>query len=111
MTTTPQATPQATPEPVPEPILVPAGVRLSPRIPFLAAFAVSLAAVLVLAAGLLYVYERQYDGRILPGVHVGSVDLSGLSPSEAAARLDAGYAGVADGELLLTGGSRQTSVS
>src|SRR2546423_1635438 len=108
MTTT---TPEATPEAIPEPIPLPAATRLSPRIPFVAAFSVGLAVMLGLGAGLLSAYERQFDGRILPGVHVGSVDLSGLSTSEAAARVDAGYAGLADGELVLTAGSRQTSVS
>jgi vancomycin resistance protein YoaR len=107
-TTTPELTPNAIPEPV---IPLPAGERPSPRIPFLAAFAVTLAAILVLGAGLLYAYERQFDGRILPGVHVGSVDLSGLTVAEAAARVDASYASVANGELVLTGGARGESVS
>jgi vancomycin resistance protein YoaR len=94
-----------------EPTSVPAAERPSPRIPFLAAFAIALVGVLALGAGLLYAYDRQYEGRILPGVHVGTADLSGLTPSEAAARLDESYAALGNGELVLTGGAGRTSVS
>ncbi len=85
--------------------------RPSRRLPFLAAFTFGLAAVLALGAGVLYAYDRQFEGRILPGVRVGSIDLSGLSPAEAAARLNAGYASLGSGELVLTGGGQRTTVS
>ena len=85
--------------------------RPSRRFPFLAAFAIGLFAVLLLGAGVLYAYDRQFEGRILPGVHVGSVDLSGLSPDEARARLSAAYADLGNGQLVLSGGSSQSSVS
>ncbi|HEV8488593.1 MAG TPA: VanW family protein [Candidatus Limnocylindrales bacterium] len=73
---------------------------------FLAAFAAGVAAVLVLGAGALYAFDRHYEGRILPGVHVGSVDLSGLSPDSARSRLAAAFATAGDGELVLLAGDR-----
>jgi vancomycin resistance protein YoaR len=85
--------------------------RPSARLPFVAAFAIGLIGVLILGAGALYAYDRQYDGRILPGVHVGSVDLSGLSPSEAAERLKTSFGNVADGEVVVSGGGRETRIS
>jgi vancomycin resistance protein YoaR len=85
--------------------------RPSRRFPFLAAFAIGLFAVLLLGAGVLYAYDRQFEGRILPGVHVGSVDLSGLSPDDARARLSAAYADLGNGQLVLSGGGSQSSVS
>ena len=84
--------------------------RRSIRIPFLAAFLFGLIGVLALGAGALYAYDRQYDGRILPGVRVGTVDLSGLSPADASARLSAGFAAVGEGELVLTGAGSTTTV-
>jgi vancomycin resistance protein YoaR len=85
--------------------------RPSRRFRFLAAFGIGLAAVLILGAGVLYAYDRQFEGRILPGVHVGSVDLSGLSAAEASARLGAAYADLGSGQLVLSGGGSQSSVS
>jgi vancomycin resistance protein YoaR len=85
--------------------------RPSRRFRFAAAFAIGLAAVLILGAGVLYAFDRQFEGRILPGVHVGSVDLSGLSPAEATARLNAAYADLGSGQLVLSGGASQSSVS
>ena len=52
---------------------------------FVLAFLIGLAAFLALGAGALYAYDQQYVGRILPGVQVGDVNLSGLDAEEAAA--------------------------
>jgi vancomycin resistance protein YoaR len=90
---------------------LPAIARPSQRFPFVAAFAIGVVAVLILGAGVLYAYDRQFEGRILPGVHVGSVDLSGLWPDEASARLNAAYADLGSGQLVLSGGGSQSSVS
>ena len=84
--------------------------RPSQRFRFLAAFGIGLAAILILGAGVLFAYDRQFEGRILPGVHVGSVDLSGLSPADASARLSTAYADLGSGELVLSGGGSQASV-
>ncbi|MEK6719151.1 MAG: VanW family protein [Chloroflexota bacterium] len=74
------------------------------RWPVLAAFLFGLVAVFALSAGALLAFEAQYQGRVLPGVRVGSIDLAGLSPDQAAARLSQGLAGYADGELVLAAG-------
>jgi vancomycin resistance protein YoaR len=68
---------------------------------FGAAFLLGLLAVLAVGAAALYAYDQTYAGRILPGVRVGAVDLSGLEPSAAAARLEVAYAALAGGEVRL----------
>jgi vancomycin resistance protein YoaR len=77
---------------------------------FVLAFAAGLIAVLLLGAGALYAFDRQYDGRILPGVRAGSVDLSGLTPEAARTRLGAIYAPAGEGELVLAAGDRTVRV-
>jgi vancomycin resistance protein YoaR len=83
-----------------------ARTRSAARSRFVLAFAAGLVAVLVLGAGALYAFDRQYAGRILPGIRVGSVDLSGLTPDAARTRLDAAYASAGAGELVLTVGDQ-----
>ncbi len=101
----------------PEPAETPAGAldepplapdqprRRSARVDFGLAFVLGLTAALLLGVGALYAYDRQFTGRILPGVHVGSVDLSGLNADEARAALQAAYGSLSDGQLVLTGTS------
>jgi vancomycin resistance protein YoaR len=84
--------------------------RATARSRFVAAFAAGLLAVLVLGAGALYAFDRQYEGRILPGVRVGSVDLSGLAPSAAQSRLEAAFATAGAGELVLMAGGRTIEI-
>jgi vancomycin resistance protein YoaR len=85
--------------------------RGSIRARFLIAFTVGLVAALVLGVGALYAYDRQFDGRILPGVRVGTVDLSGMSADEARSALGAAYATLAEGELVLTTTAGNKTVS
>ena len=85
--------------------------RAATKSRFAMAFAAGLVAVLVLGAGALYAFDRQYDGRILPGIRAGSVDLSGLTPEAARSRLGAVYAPAGEGELVLTAGARTVRVS
>jgi vancomycin resistance protein YoaR len=80
--------------------------RTVARSRFLVAFAAGVVAVLVLGAGALYAFDRQYEGRILPGVHVGSVDLSGLNPDSARSSLAAAFATAGEGELVVVAGDR-----
>ncbi|MEW5990058.1 MAG: VanW family protein [Chloroflexota bacterium] len=68
---------------------------------FVAAFVFGVLAVLAVSAGALAAFESSNSGRILPGVHVGSVDLSGLTPADARARLNDAYASLGEGELVL----------
>jgi vancomycin resistance protein YoaR len=74
------------------------------RTRFAVAFLISLIAGLAIGAGALYAYDRQYSGRVLPGVSVGGVDLSGLTPEAAAARLHDAYDRFGDGQALIVGG-------
>lgn len=82
-----------------------------PVMRFLVAFAFGLLAVLTISAGALAAFESSNDGRILPGVHAGSVDLSGLTPAVAAARLREAYASLSDGTLVLSAAGTERSVS
>ena len=82
-----------------------------PKSRFVMAFAAGLVAVLLLGAGALYAFDRQYEGLVLPGVRAGSVDLSGLTPEAARSRLTAVYASASEGELVLTAGVRTVSVA
>ena len=71
------------------------------RTRFLVAFAIGLLAVLGVGVGALYAYDQQHQGRILPGVRVASVNLSGLTPAEASARLHEAYDQYASGKVVL----------
>jgi vancomycin resistance protein YoaR len=77
--------------------------RPSARVSFGVAFVLGLIGALLLGVGALYAYDRQFTGRILPGVHVGSIDLSGLSADEARAALQQAYGSLSDGQLVLIG--------
>ena len=85
--------------------------RPSARLSFGIAFLLGLVAALLIGVGALYAYDRQFTGRILPGVHVGTVDLSGLDAGQARAALEAGYGSLADGKLVLTGAAGDHAIS
>ena len=78
---------------------------------FGAAFVFGLLAILAVATGAMTAFERSYEGRVLPGIHVGSVDLTGLSTAQAATRLNAAYGSLTDGELAVVGGDASTSIN
>ncbi|MFL5755606.1 MAG: VanW family protein [Chloroflexota bacterium] len=77
--------------------------RSSLPVRFAVAFLVGVLGVLAVGVGALYAMDRQYDGRVLPGVHVGGVDLSGLAPADARARLEARFTTLGQGHIVLTG--------
>ncbi|MBA2382072.1 MAG: VanW family protein [Chloroflexi bacterium] len=79
--------------------------RLLPRI--LLSFVFGLVAVLAVGVGVLYAYDQEYQGRILPGVHVGDLDLGGLTPEAAAAKLHIAYDGLGTGMAVLVDGDKQ----
>jgi vancomycin resistance protein YoaR len=53
--------------------------------------------------GALYTWGHQYDGRILPGVRIGTTDLGGLTRAEAEAKIASGYGWLGTGQITLTG--------
>jgi vancomycin resistance protein YoaR len=77
---------------------------------FLVAFLISLVAGLVIGAGALYAFDRHYTGRVLPGVAVGGVPLSGLTPAEASARLKQAYGRFSEGRAVLAGGGLEMTI-
>ena len=77
--------------------------RTSMLVRFTLAFGVGFVVTLLLGVGALYAYDQQYTGRVLPGVHVGTVDLSGLTPPSAASRLLDTYGGLSNGKVVVSG--------
>jgi vancomycin resistance protein YoaR len=69
---------------------------------FLVAFAVGTVATLAVFAALASGVAGSYNNKILPGVHAGSADLSGLTRDEAIARLQTEFAGLSQGEVTVT---------
>ncbi len=74
------------------------------RTRFFVAFLLSVFVGLIVGAGALYAFDRNYTGRILPGVTVGGIDLAGLTPAEATARLESSFASLREGRAVLTSG-------
>jgi vancomycin resistance protein YoaR len=62
-------------------------------------------------AGVLYAWGQQYEGRILPGVRIGSTDLGGLTRDQAEAKVANAYASLGTGQITLTGPEGQTTLS
>ena len=65
-------------------------------------FALGAFGALFLAAAAVFGLSRAYDGKILPGVHAGSLDLSGLTRDEAVSEIDSTYAYLGQGKITLT---------
>ena len=63
-------------------------------------------------AGILYAWSQQYDGRVLPGVRIGSTDLGGLTREQAEAQIASAYQSLGTGQITLTGPDGQmTTIS
>ena len=69
---------------------------------FIVAFAVGIAATLFLFTAVAFGFAGNYNDRILPGVHAGSVDLSGLTRGEAITKLESAFADLSRGEVTIT---------
>jgi vancomycin resistance protein YoaR len=67
----------------------------------LAMFLLGLALAIVVSVGAVLAYEQAHAGKIGAGVHVGPVDVSGLTRDQAAARLTSAYASLGQGTLTL----------
>ncbi len=76
--------------------------RSTPWARVLVAFLVGVIAVGALGVGALYAYDQQFAGRVLPGVHVGDVDLSGLTSAAATEALNVRFADDTAGSALIT---------
>jgi vancomycin resistance protein YoaR len=74
------------------------------------AFAASLGVAIILAVGALYAFDRAYEGRVLPGIRVADVDLSGLDPAVAEDRVADAFAYVGRGAIDLTVGSESRTI-
>src|SRR5688572_12995197 len=92
-------------------VTVPDTRRPSGRVRFAVAFIVGLLLATVVGVGALYAYDQQYLGRVLPGVRVGTVDLSGLEPAVAAERLRDAYGSLSEGEIVLKAPQGTTTIS
>jgi vancomycin resistance protein YoaR len=85
--------------------------RPSARLRFSVAFLIGLILTLGLGVGAMYAYDQQYAGRVLPGVQVGSVDVSGLSAEAARTKLLGAYGGLSDGRIVIVGPDGQHVIS
>jgi vancomycin resistance protein YoaR len=106
-TTTPDTVLIPTPE-VPE---APDVRRPSTRLRFAVAFLVGLLASMAIGVGALYAYDRQYTGRILPGVAIGSLDLSGMDGVAAAAAIRQVYGYLGEGSITFTTRDSERTIS
>ena len=70
--------------------------------PFALAFVVGAIAALFLVSAVAVGLTGSYSTRVLPGVHVGSVDVSGLSRDQVIAKLQTTYAYFEQGEVTVT---------
>ena len=66
------------------------------------AFAIGLIAILLLVTAAALAAFNAYSNRVVPGVRVGSVDVSGLSRDQLIARLKTDYAYLGQGEIKVT---------
>ena len=52
---------------------------------------------------------QQYEGRVLPGVRIGSTELGGLTREQAEAEIANAYVSMSTGQITLTGPNSQTA--
>jgi vancomycin resistance protein YoaR len=74
------------------------------------AFALTLSAIIMFGAAFAVGYARMHDGRLLPGISVAGVDLAGLTPRAAAAKLRTTLPSVATGSLTVRIGNVEHSI-
>src|SRR5439155_2037326 len=93
---------------------VPVIARPTRRIPrvrvVLVAFLLGVIAATGAGGAGLYAYASSHADRIVPGVHVGSVDLSNLDRQAAAARLVAAFGSYGAGHVVLSAGVVRESI-
>jgi len=89
---------------------LPARRRGVPWRRLLIAFVLGILLTAILAGGAIYAYDAQYDNRILPNVHVGSVDLSGMSSAQARQALADAYQGYGEGIVTVHIGDKTVTI-
>jgi len=96
-----------------EPPAPPAAPARRPRtaLRFGVSFVAGLALVIGIGGGSLYAWGHQYDGRILPGVHAGTIDLSGMTPDAARSAISSAWTRLADGRIVLAGPAGNTTIT
>ena len=67
----------------------------------LVGFVLGVLLCLGVAGGSLLALDGQYEGRVLSGVHVAGVDLSGLDRAQASAALTSALAGYGEGQVVV----------
>ena len=75
------------------------------------AFAIGAFAVLILACAAAFAAINTYTNRVIPGVRVGTVDVSGMSRDEVVARLKTDFAYVGDGKVTITTPSGSATIA
>jgi vancomycin resistance protein YoaR len=85
---------------------VPASEAIPGRAPrvwlrLLIAFVFGLLLTLLAAGAALLAWDMSYEGRVLPGVHVGATDLTGMDRATATAALEQAYSGYSEGQVVI----------
>src|SRR5690349_10117495 len=60
------------------------------------AFLLGILLAVAIGAGAMYAWSAQYEGRVLPGVSVGSTDLGGMTREQAEAAITGAYGSFSD---------------
>jgi vancomycin resistance protein YoaR len=85
--------------------------RLRRMIGFTLAFMVAGFAALVLVSAVALGFASSYNGRVLPGVHVGAVDLTGLTRDQAIDKLQSDFAYLGQGEVTISTPAGEASIT
>ena len=83
--------------------------RRSLALRFGASFVVGFVLAFGIGAGVLYAWGQQYEGRVLPGVRIGSTELGGLTREQAEAAIANASGSLATGQITLTGPDGQVT--
>lgn len=88
-----------------------ASVAAHPWIRFAAPFAAAVLATLTMGVAGIVAYDAWLDGRIVPGVRVGGVDLSGLGRDAATTRVGDAFSSFGDGRIVLDAGVARPAIA
>jgi vancomycin resistance protein YoaR len=83
--------------------------RRSHVLRFGGAFVLGFLLTVAISGGVVYAWGQQYEGRVLPGVRIGSTDLGGLTREQAEAAIANAYGSLSTGQITLTGPNSQAA--